>query len=785
MGRNFDLYDYIPFGIIIIDRNLKLNYCNNYMANILQKIKPGIYGNSALDVFSGLKLEKYRVRLENTFQFGLPLVFSSKLHESFIDQGDTNDKRNYEIKITAIPNDEVGYDALIMLEDVTSYIHQIEERKSLYLLAKEELRQRIEIENALRISEEKFRQIFNHVTDGIVIHKFSTDISEFKILEVNDNACKQTGYTKEEALQLGVFDIADYEKTRDFDNIIKTLLEEGHAKIELELVKKDGKRIQVETNSSKHNFSGEEIIISVIRDITERKEVEKELVRAKDKAEEANKSKSLFLANISHELRTPLNAVLGFSELLKEEQNNDKVTELVKGISTSGKNLSNLINDILDLSKLEAGGLSINKGKVSIRQVISDIAQIFKIKAKSKGIDLTVEISKNIPHLLILDETRIRQVLLNLVGNAVKFTTSGYVNIYADFESNKETSSFTTNKSDFVVQVADSGIGIEKSELKRIFDPFVQVDQNYNKMVAGTGLGLSISNRLIKDMGGSISVESKPNEGSVFTFRIPSIGFNKNSGECKSILTVNSNVRFHHPELLLVEDQKSNREVIKMYLEGNNVNVIEAKNGIEAFEKLDQSIPDIILLDLLMPEMGGEMFLSELNKYQRFRDTKVIVITASVLDRNKFNHDNLTEVLYKPLSKDQLINALMRYLPYDICDEVESDSDTSKNVFERTEDPIFREIRMVVRDPGKMGIEFKDDIIPLFKKANVILEYDQILELSDNLHSYSKKFNLPGLLEFGERLRTAADSFKFDKIEQSMKLLEKALNIDSDTLVTV
>ena len=337
------------------------------------------------------------------------------------------------------------------------------------------------------------------------------------------------------------------------------------------------------------------------QEIVQRKGIEHALKRSKEDAEGANRLESEFLANMSHEIRTPLNAILGFSKLMSNAAINEKQKRYAKSIISSGKNLPKLIDDILDLSKIEAGKLTLQYDPIHLNVVLEEVKNIFQLKASEKRIQLTTQIDPKFPEAILLDEVRIRQVLFNLVGNAVKFTERGSVTVKINFSDVKE------KEINVTIQVVDTGIGIEGDKLDSIFEAFQQIDGQDTRKYGGTGLGLAITKRLVHIMGGNITVSSTPNQGSEFQVIFPNIKV-----AAKEELSVASefedtleDIDLSQATILVVDDDRSNREIIRSFLESTQAKVIEAEDGKQAIALTKRFRPGLIVMDLRMPIMGG------------------------------------------------------------------------------------------------------------------------------------------------------------------------------------
>ena len=506
----------------------------------------------------------------------------------------------------------------------------------------------------------------------------------------------------------------------------------------------------------------------ITNDITVQKQTEQALIEAKKAAEAANIAKSQFLANMSHEIRTPMNVILGFADILSDRlSKQSEYSEYIKGIQTSGSSLLSVINDILDLSKIEVGKLNIEKEPTDFNTIISEIHQLFSIKIKNKNLQFIIDIQNEPDELLFLDATRIRQILLNLVGNAVKFTPHGFVQLRIKM-SNKN---LQTNTYDLVIEVIDSGIGIAPNQLEAIFEPFQQHEGQSTRKYGGTGLGLSITKRLVEIMNGKILIESTLSVGSRFSVILPNVdAAGKKIPKTYNFDNQPKEIIFSPATLLVVEDNRMNRFVIRGFLEDQEIRIIEASNGMEALDRLKEIIPDIIVLDIDMPIMDGFEFLDTIRQMSELADIPVISITA-LMDSEQTGIKmsnfltNCNDFLRKPVSKSSFIKVLSKYLSYRI---------------KTTEVPLKRENNMKLFDFQNQNREqlmqlINRELLPKYLKVKDVLSIRDVKTFSLEIQSFATLYNFAALLEYGKTLSEFAEQNKIEKMLSHLQLFQEFL----------
>ena len=381
----------------------------------------------------------------------------------------------------------------------------------------------------------------------------------------------------------------------------------------------------------------------------------------KHRAEQADREKSAFLATMSHEIRTPMNAILGFGELLTGSLQGDKEKRYAQSIVQSGQSLLQIINDILDLSKIEAGMMEVHPESTDVRELGAFVKQLFSAQAAAKGLELQLEVAEDVPSSLMLDSLRLRQILINLTGNALKFTERGYVKLHFYGTRRSETRS----QFHLIIQVSDSGTGIPANRLHEIFKPFVQARRQVGQEAPGTGLGLAIVKRLAQLMGGTIFVESRDGEGSMFQMDFTSVEISARLPQAALLeepAVDFNNLRPSH--ILVVDDNPTNRELVRGIFEGTHHRIQEASDGRAAMMALQELRPDVVLMDIRMPVMDGQTTFSELRKQPAMDLLPVIAVTASSLAGEEGNlRKTFDGYVRKPFSRAQLYRELSQFIP--------------------------------------------------------------------------------------------------------------------------
>jgi len=507
----------------------------------------------------------------------------------------------------------------------------------------------VAIKNKAIEGEESYKALFKSIGDAIYIQDYDA-----KFIDVNRGVIDMYGYSKEKfigntPLFLSAPERNDMSAVFDcFDKV-----KQGNSQVfQFWGKRKNGEIFPKTVGQFKGTYFGQDVVITVARDISNQIKIQQELILAKEQAEESENLKSAFLANMTHEIRTPMNSILGFSELLmNEELSPVKKEHYHEIVHNNGKRLMNLISDIVDISKIDTKQLKISETVFNVNILLDDLQSQFEISPLCKNV--TYKTSKGLAtHMSFIrtDNNRLVQVLSNLIENALKFTDNGTVEI-----------GYTTIDSGLQFFIKDSGIGIKKTDLSLIFERFGQSNNQYQKAKGGTGLGLSISKGIIEMLGGEIWVESKPHKGATFFFTIPNCRVaNVVTDEVKK--TTIKMTQKTVPTILIAEDEESNYWLIEAFLEKYNFKLLHAENGKEAVEMFQNNEVDLILMDFNMPIMNGIEATALIR--QSNKDVPIIALTAYAMteDKEKATKTGCNDFLSKPVNRNVLIEKINHHL---------------------------------------------------------------------------------------------------------------------------
>ncbi|RPH34495.1 MAG: PAS domain-containing hybrid sensor histidine kinase/response regulator [Bacteroidales bacterium] len=627
-------------------------------------------------------------------------------------------------------------------------------------------------------SEERYKAIAKYLTD----YQYTAIVRDGEVVEtIHNESCEMvTGYSPKEFMinpYLWINMVVPEERARVADEFSKIFKKIELPPVEHRIVCKNGEiRWVCNTVIPKYDANGNLVSYDgIVKDITERKRAEEEirklindlemrmeertrqleeininLEEAKYEAEEANRTKSEFLAHMSHDIRTPLNAILGYTELLRYTIIDQTQKDYINSIESSGNSLLTLINDILDLSKIEAGKLDLELEYVDSSFFFSEFERVFSLKVSEKGLKFILMISSDMPSGIYIDEARVRQIIFNLIGNSVKFTREGFIKLNIFTENLANSTEKPEGLIDVIIEVQDTGIGISKDLQKTIFEPFVQGKDFKNR---GTGLGLAITKKLLDIMDGTISILSEQGKGSTFTIRIPNIPFLKDYSRTKVDIRIDTTeIEFDKAVILLADDDEYNKNYLRDALKNTNLKIVEADDGIAAYSLAKDIVPNLIIADIQMPQMDGFQLLNMLKADENLKHIPVIAYSASVLKKQKERIHNceFAGLLIKPVKVTELYAELMNFLPYK----------STQRVVQSSTSDLTSEITNLPELIQSLDYKFYDT----WKSFEVRQPIGEIRNFGKNLVQLGMFHNSSTITDYGKNLISAADNFNIEAI---------------------
>lgn len=706
-GLFLSLSDTIYEAVILTDYDLHVLYCNNMCSDVFYTDIDELKNHSLTDIF---KDGKYKNML-SSIQQGLAgestsclvMIKHNKMHEQHL---------HLTLK-------KMDGQLLIVVKDISEFA---------------------DIKSQLNVSAQKYKEFVENIPAIIC----ETDIKGNVVIASN-KAYERFGFGKDDIVNgIHIFQFLDKsELSRAVDNFSNiadgALLPPREYKVRTKTGETFYAEVQIEpivVNNKTIGFRG------VIDDISERKEFESKLRKAKDKAEHLNKTKSDFLANFSHEIRTPINAIIGLSSALKSKINDPVLGKHINTINKSGNVLLSLINDILDLSKLEAGKWELLKETVSLNDLMNDIEDIFLNEIEKKNLKLTIDIAPNVPECILTDGVKLRQVLFNLVGNAIKFTNKGRVSIHVSAQQKSDTY-------ELKFAVKDTGSGIPKGQQKLIFKAFEQ-SSRFNRKEVGTGLGLTIAERIVKMMHGKISLKSELFKGSEFTVIIP--GIEQVHTSTKVTMQVPKTNGLKGLKVLVVDDIRANLLTLEAFLTTYGCQVFLADNAKSAYSVINDTRPDIIFMDIVMPDISGVDATRKIHQLTAPEIVPVIAYSANAHQLNEEENVLFDDILLKPIKEVRLLELLHHY----------AKTNKAGAKHEGYTEHLF---------PQEIQDEINKNLASTWRKVSEYFVNHDIDFFARELNKIGVKYNNKELINYSENLLYQNKAFNVDEVEQQLKKL--------------
>jgi|GEM_PF-1310863 len=741
----------------------ELKISESYANSLIASIPDLLFVLTKEGVFLDYKAPEHDLYSQPDFFLGksLKYVFPSKLGQQLTDkisESITTNKLvefNYQLEIKNVSR---YYNARIAPFQKDKVIVLCRDNTENFLAEKE-----------LRMLSQKFMSIVDHSPVGITLNDYKTG----RFIEVNDALLSFTGYSREEFLKLNFQDLTPGgNQALDRAELDLLELQGKFSNYETECVRKDGSILPIAVNGVLFKDElDEKTILMIVRDISQQKENEIALKIAKEQAEIANRAKSEFLTNISHEIRTPLNAIIGFTDLLLKTALTEVQKEYMGNVFQSGQALLELINDILDLSKIEAGKLDLVLDQVDLHKLGKQVVEILKYQAENKGLELKLEVSDTIPKLVYIDSAKLRQILFNLLSNALKFTGTGKVKLKMqtiDYPGSSEVK--------LRFSVTDTGMGIAEENQQKIFEAFTQEDPSIIKKFGGTGLGLTISNKLLHLMGSELTLKSRQGEGSTFYFDLLLQLVQEKENRVDIISNPITAAKGRNKEeekqeifFLLVEDNSTNMLLLKSYFQNiiSGVHLLEAKDGEVALDLFKQYKPLMVITDIQMPKLNGYELTTSIRALSYGKTVPIIALTAGILngEKEKCYAIGMNDYLSKPVLQDTLMLTIEKWLAPTLKSLLATPKQTL-GTFHHTSERLSKVLNISKEDA--------DEIVLVAKRALKDSLYD--------LDEFCDKDNIEALKHTAHKIRATALTLGFSVLHKIAYVVETSTEISISEL---
>lgn len=684
------------------------------------------------------------------------------------------------VKKNILSANDKPYEVTALRKNGTTFPCEIQARmikikdRSLRITALRDITQRRQMEKEIRTNAFYLKTIMEQSKEG-----FCFLDAKAVIVKINKAMSNLLGLPEKEILGKFYYDFMDKTGRENAKKHLEMRYKGLSSIYEIDFIKPDGTRVPCRICGNpildKNNvLTGTFGLVSDHSDIKQaREKLEKAVARAND----ASRAKSEFLANMSHEIRTPMNAILGLSDIMKSEIEDNNHMQYLSQIQASGKSLLTLLNDILELSRLEAGRVKLNYKTVSLLVIFNEIISIFSQEISKKGLEIVLKTDHKLPEYLMLDESCLRQMILNLLGNAVKFTESGSIKIIVSTRSSQENS----NALDLIFSISDTGIGISREQKKNIFNIFEQQKGQDHARYGGTGIGLAITKRLAEMMGGSVYFEGEPGMGCTVTVTLKNVkkAFAADSS-CLPKTSPAGNYAESKPLILIVDDMAVNRTILKAYMKKYDFRFIEAENGRQAVEIACRQNPDLVLMDIQMPVMNGGKAIRLLKCDDKTKNIPVIAVTASVPKNNAEKPGLMCDgYLEKPVKENDLIAKMAEFIKF--LPKNPGREDKIHDLIPKTDMPRPIEVdkETLEKLPGLIQV-LKTEFTARYEEINDMLIMDDVKKFAEDINHLCETHELQILSGYAETLVKHTCSYNVSEVMKCISefpLLIKKINL--------